>query len=173
MRQVVPIERLSCWYIFRLWARQKGQSSTRAAKFVVCCDCPTEWLMNVSVLDWAYNIHMAIWQSLILVNGQTKCWAPLIASSSMGRMLAVMGYLWGYSLSSKPTLIIHSIAALNIKCFDRDKWKKNLHHLHCFLFVSFTKTSINFFYFLPVLPSPLNTQMKNSEVFKQQKNKKT
>ena len=126
MRQVVPIERLSCWYIFRLWARQKGQSSTRAAKFIVCCDCSTERLMNVSVLDWAYNIDMAAWQSLIPVNGQTKCWAPLIASSSMGRMLAVMGYIWGYSLSSKPTLIIHSIAALNIKCFDRDKWKKEL-----------------------------------------------
>ena len=62
MRQVVPIERLSCWYIFRLWARQKGQSSTRAAKFVVCCDCPTEWLMNVSVLGliiltWLHDNH--------------------------------------------------------------------------------------------------------------------
>ena len=103
MRKVVPIERWSCWYIFRLWARQKAQSSTRAAKFVVCYDCPTKWLMNVSVLDWAYNIDMAAWQSLILVNGQTKCWVSLIALSSMGRVLAVMGYLLGHSLSSKPT----------------------------------------------------------------------
>ena len=87
---------------------------------------------------------MAAWQSLIPVNGQTKVLGSPYCLIINGQNTAVMGYLWGYSLSSKPTLIIHSIAALNIKCFDRDKWKKNLHHLHCFLFFSFTKTSINF-----------------------------